>query len=233
MLLLFCDILLACVHQILSQVTFSLMENKCTFVTYIKFFLVTYRLVSKGATLRCPDRETHLLSFISIGSSSLRMVSSVNCVVNIEGFPYFNEICQLIQLWLTSDIPVFPEQFSIRDTSSAHLNCIALDQPGDREWRTKYLCYKPALKRLTITWSRNGEITNQDCVNTRMPHVRSSRLWEKSYLCLPRNSLLKLSWSTDGPLKGKGCLEVRRKGINGEGYFLCGTSKYKKIGVYS
>lgn len=89
MLLRFCDILPACVHQILSQVTFSLMENKCTFVTYIKFFLVTYRLVSKGATLRCPDRETHLLSFISIGSSSLRMVSSVNCVVNIEGFPLF------------------------------------------------------------------------------------------------------------------------------------------------
>lgn len=89
MLLLFCDILPACVHQILSQITFSLMENKFTFVTYIKFFLVTYRLVSKGATLRCPDRETHLLSFISIGSSALRMVSSVYCVVNIEGFPLF------------------------------------------------------------------------------------------------------------------------------------------------
>ncbi|XP_058959559.2 uncharacterized protein [Pocillopora verrucosa] len=139
------------------------------------------------------------------------------------------DIQQMNLMYSCPDIPVFPEQFSIRDTSSAHLNCIALDQPGDREWRTKYLCYKPALKRLTITWSRNGEITNQDCVNTRMPHVRSSRLWEKSYLCLPRNSLLKLSWSTDGPLKGKGCLEVRRKGINGEGYFLCGTSKYKKI----
>lgn len=67
MLLRFCDILPACVHQILSQVTFSLMENKCTFVTYIKFFLVTYRLVSKGATLRCPDRETHFgLSLVSV-----------------------------------------------------------------------------------------------------------------------------------------------------------------------
>lgn len=81
-------------------------------------------------------------------------------------------------------------------------------------------------------WLCNGEIINQDCVNIWMFYVCFLRLWEKSYFCLFCNSLLKLSWLMDGFLKGKGCLEVRRKGINGEGYFLCGIFKYKKIGVY-
>lgn len=133
-------------------------------------------------------------------------------------------------LFFFAEIPVFPDHFSLRSTSSASLSCIAMDQSRDAEWGTRYLCYKPALKKLTITWSRNGEITGQNCVNTRMHYERTAAVWKNSFLCVPRDSLLQLSWSISGPLRGKQCLEIRKTQSNRKGYFLCGTSKYKKIG---
>lgn len=133
-------------------------------------------------------------------------------------------------LFFFAEIPVFPGHFSLRSVSSTSLTCVAMDQSRDTEWKIKYLCYKPALKKLTITWSRNGTIVGQDCTNTRMPYERTSALWENSFLCVPHDSLLKLSWSVSGPIQGKECLEMRTTGRNRRGYFLCGTSKFKKIG---
>ena len=129
-----------------------------------------------------------------------------------------------------ADIPIFPDHFSIQSTSSPFLNCIAIDQSRDKEWRTKYFCYKPALKRLDITWSPNGPIIGQDCINTVMPYERAADLWAHSFLCIPRDSVLKLSWSISGPLKGQKCLVMREGKQRRKSYFLCGKSKYKRIG---
>lgn len=129
-----------------------------------------------------------------------------------------------------AEIPVFPDDFSLRSASSASLSCITIDQPRDTEWGTKYLCYKPALRKLTMTWSRNGAIIGQNCINTRMPYERAASQWKKSFLCVPRDSLLKLSWSISGPLQGEHCLEIRKTRRNSRGYHLCGASKYEKIG---
>ena len=64
-----------------------------------------------------------------------------------------------------------------------------------------------------------------------MPYERAANLWVNSFLCLARDSLLKLSWSISGPLNGQQCLAVRKsKRITSKGYFLCGRSKYNKIG---
>ena len=136
----------------------------------------------------------------------------------------------LIIINFFAEIPVFPDHFSLRSESSTSLSCVAIDQSRDTEWRIKYLCSKPALKKLTITWSPNGEIVGQHCTNTRMPHERAAAVWENSFLCVPHDSLLKLNWSVSGPIPGKECLEVRRTSRNRRGYFLCGTSKFKKIG---
>ena len=139
----------------------------------------------------------------------------------------------LIIITFFAEFPLFPDHFSLRSQSSASLNCIAIDQPRDTEWRVKYLCYKPALKKLTITWSSNGTIVGQHCINTRMPYERAAAVWKNGFLCVPRDSLLNLSWSVSGRIQGKECLEVRRTRKNTRGYFLCGTSKFKKIGELS
>jgi len=130
-----------------------------------------------------------------------------------------------------AEFPVFPHHFSIRTTSPPFLHCIAINQPRDRDWGSKYLCYKPALKKLNITWSPKGKVIGQDCLNTAMPYEPSARLWANSFLCISRDSLLKLSWSLSGPLNGQECLLVREptRGY-GKGYFLCARTKYKKIG---
>jgi len=65
-----------------------------------------------------------------------------------------------------------------------------------------------------------------------MPYERAAAVWENSFLCVPRDSLLELSWSASGPIQGKECLEVRRTRKNTTGYFLCGTPKFKKIGEF-
>lgn len=136
----------------------------------------------------------------------------------------------LIIINFFAEIPVFPDHFSLRSETSTSLICVAIDQPHDTEWSVKYLCYKPALKKLTITWSPNGTIVGQHCINTRMPYERAAAVWENSFLCVPHDSLLKFSWSVSGQVPGKECLEVRRTTRNTRGYFLCGTSKFKKIG---
>ncbi|XP_078368704.1 uncharacterized protein LOC144652532 isoform X2 [Oculina patagonica] len=143
--------------------------------------------------------------------------------------PSESDIKQMNLMYSCPEIPVFPDHFSLRPTSSATLSCVTIDQPRDSEWGTKYLCYEPALKKLTITWSRNGPIIGQNCTNTRMPYESTAALWKNSYLCVPRDSLLKLSWSVSGQLHGKQCLEIRKTRRNTRGYFLCGTSKYEKI----
>jgi len=139
------------------------------------------------------------------------------------------DIKEMNLLYSCPEIPVFPDHFSLRSETSTSLICVAIDQPRDTEWRVKYLCYKPALKKLTITWSPNGTIVGQHCINTRMPYERAAAVWENSFLCVPHDSLLKFSWSVSGQVPGKECLEVRRTTRNTRGYFLCGTSKFKKI----
>lgn len=133
-------------------------------------------------------------------------------------------------LFLFADIPIFPDHFSIQSTSLPFFNCIAIDQSRDTEWRTKYLCYKPALKRLNITWSPNGAIIGQDCINTVMPYESTAELWARSFLCMPRDSVLILSWSISSPLNGQKCLVMREGKRSRKSYFLCGKSRYKKIG---
>ena len=129
-----------------------------------------------------------------------------------------------------SEFPVFPDHFSLRSESSTSLSCVAIDQPGDKEWRVKYLCYKPALKKMTIAWSRSGTIVGQQCTNTRMPNEGAAAVWENSFLCVPQDSFLKFSWSVSGRIRGKECVEMRKTRRNIRGYFLCGTSKFQKIG---
>lgn len=145
-------------------------------------------------------------------------------------YPSKLDIKEMNLLYSCPEFPVFPHHFSIRTTSPPFLHCIAINQPRDRDWGSKYLCYKPALKKLNITWSPKGKVIGQDCLNTAMPYEPSARLWANSFLCISRDSLLKLSWSLSGPLNGQECLLVREptRGY-GKGYFLCARTKYKKI----
>jgi len=101
----------------------------------------------------------------------------------------------LTTIVLVPDIPLFPKHFSLRSTSSPYLNCIAMNQSQDTEWGVKYLCYRASMKKLHLSWSSNGPIRGQDCINTAMPYERTARLWNNSFLCLPRYRLLKLRWS--------------------------------------
>jgi len=139
------------------------------------------------------------------------------------------DIKQMNILYSCPEIPIFPDHFSLRFESSTSLSCVAIDQPRDREWRKKYLCHKPSLKKLTITWSRKGTIVGQQCTNTPMPYESAAAVWQNSFICIPRDSFLKLSWSVSGQMQGKECLEMRRTRGNIRGYFLCGTSKFQKI----
>lgn len=125
------------------------------------------------------------------------------------------------------DTPIFPDHFSIQSTSPPFLNCIAIRQLRDTEWGTKYLCYKSALKKCNITWSPDGPVEGQECINTVMPYERSAKFWANSFLCMPRDSVLKLSWSISRPLNELKCL-VMRKGR--QTYFLCGKFKHRKMG---
>ena len=128
-----------------------------------------------------------------------------------------------------SEVPVFPDHFSI-GSARPNLECNAINQSRDAEWGTRFLCYKPTLQRLNITWSQNGPITGLDCINTVMPFENAAELWNTSYLCVSRNSLLKFRWSVSRPIRGLGCLEVRERKRTRKGYFLCGVPRHKKIG---
>lgn len=86
------------------------------------------------------------------------------------------------------------------------------------------------MKKLHLSWSSNGPIRGQDCINTAMPYERTAKLWNNSFLCLPRDSLLKLRWSVSGELKGWGCLFMRNGQHARTRYLLCGKTKYEKSG---
>ena len=133
-------------------------------------------------------------------------------------------------IFLFTEFPIFPDHFSILSTSPPFYNCIKIDQPRDLQWETKFLCYKPALKTLTIIWSNDGPITGQECINTAMPYERGARFWTNSFLCLPRQSVLRLTWSISRPLNGQKCLVIREGKLTRRRYFLCGKMKYEKIG---
>lgn len=126
---------------------------------------------------------------------------------------------------LFSEFPIFPDHFSVQSTAPPYYNCIKIDQPRDREWGTRYLCYKPALKNFNIKWSNDGPITGHDCVNTIMPYERNATIWANSFLCVPQSSVLRLIWSTR-PLNRRKCLAMRER----RSYLLCGELKYGKIG---
>jgi len=66
-----------------------------------------------------------------------------------------------------------------------------------------------------------------------MPYESAAAVWQNSFICIPRDSFLKLSWSVSGQMQGKECLEMRRTRGNIRGYFLCGTSKFQKIGEFN
>lgn len=134
----------------------------------------------------------------------------------------------LTTIVLVPEIPLFPKHFSLRSTSSPYLNCIAMNQSQDTEWGVKYLCYRTSMKKLHLSWSSNGSIGGQDCINTAMPYERTAKLWNNSFLCLPRDSLLKLRWSVSGELKGWGCLFMRNGQLARTRYLLCGKTKYQK-----
>lgn len=136
----------------------------------------------------------------------------------------------LTTIVLVPEIPLFPKHFSLRSTSSPYLNCIAMNQSQDTEWGVKYLCYRTSMKKLHLSWSSNGPIGGQDCINTAMPYERTAKLWNNSFLCLPRDSLLKLRWSVSGELKGWGCLFMRNGQHARTRYLLCGKTKYQKNG---
>ena len=136
----------------------------------------------------------------------------------------------LTTIVLVPEIPLFPKHFSLRSTSSPYLNCIAMNQSQDTEWGVKYLCYRTSMKKLHLSWSSNGPIGGQDCINTAMPYERTAKLWNNSFLCLPRDSLLKLRWSVSGELKGWGCLFMRNGQHARTRYLLCGKTKYEKSG---
>ena len=105
-----------------------------------------------------------------------------------------------------------------------------MNQSQDTEWGVKYLCYRTSMKKLHLSWSSNGPIGGQDCINTAMPYQRTAKLWNNSFLCLPRDSLLKLRWSVSGELKGWGCLFMRNGQHARTRYLLCGKTKYEKSG---
>lgn len=105
-----------------------------------------------------------------------------------------------------------------------------MNQSQDTEWGVKYLCYRTSMKKLHLSWSSNGPIGGQDCINTAMPYERTAKLWNNSFLCLPRDSLLKLRWSVSGELKGWGCLFMRNGQHARTRYLLCGKTKYEKSG---
>lgn len=151
---------------------------------------------------------------------------------NIQRFggliPSKLDIKQMNLLYSCSEIPLFPKHFSLRSTSSPYLNCIAMNQSQDTEWGVKYLCYRTSMKKLHLSWSSNGPIGGQDCINTAMPYERTAKLWNNSFLCLPRDSLLKLRWSVSGELKGWGCLFMRNGQHARTRYLLCGKTKYEK-----
>ena len=66
-----------------------------------------------------------------------------------------------------------------------------------------------------------------------MSYESAAAVWEYSFLCVPHDSWLKLSWSVSGPINGNECLELRRTTKNTRGYYLCGTSKFDKIGEFN
>lgn len=134
------------------------------------------------------------------------------------------DIIQMNLMYSCPEFPIFPDHFSVQSTAPSFYNCIKIDQPRDREWGTRYLCYKPALKNFNIKWSRDGPITGHDCINTIMPYERSAAIWANSFLCVPQSSVLRLIWSTR-PLNGRKCLAMRER----RSYFLCGELKYGKI----
>lgn len=144
-------------------------------------------------------------------------------------FPSRLDIKQVNLMYSCTEFPIFPDHFSILSTSPPFYNCIKIDQPRDLQWETKFLCYKPALKTLTIIWSNDGPITGQECINTAMPYERGARFWANSFLCLPRQSVLRLTWSISRPLNGQKCLVIREGKLTRRRYFLCGKMKYEKI----
>ena len=127
--------------------------------------------------------------------------------------------------------PKFPQDFTVRSSPIDNNVCITLNETRDQHWGTRYICYKPTIKKMNVTWSRVGRIRGLECVNTRMPFERAARYWYRTYLCVPSKEMFKFYWSIYGRMRNRACLKIRdnRRG----GYYLCALKKHREIGEYT
>ena len=85
------------------------------------------------------------------------------------------------------------------------MNCTGLKESADpHSWNNNYLCTS---EDLGIRFKTAGVIQDMDCTNLNEESDREGT-WFDNYLCLPKSSAFKFTWSSEGPIAGKECLSM-------------------------
>jgi len=83
-------------------------------------------------------------------------------------------------------------------------NCVNVDEPSDPDtWKDNYFCSDADVG---MKWSYAGPIADMDCTAVTEASEEQSAAWSDNYLCLPKGSPFKFSWSSAGPIDGKSCV---------------------------
>jgi hypothetical protein len=71
--------------------------------------------------------------------------------------------------------------------ASTGIECVKLEEPADTEgtWHDNYICHKPAVTGVSISWSYMGPIPGQHCVAFNEPSDAVGT-WYDNYLCFNR-----------------------------------------------
>ncbi len=83
--------------------------------------------------------------------------------------------------------------------------CVWINEEMDpHTWTDNYLCSD---SNQGIQWSNAGPIWGMRCTQIYEPAEPEGHTWGDNYLCVPTSSSLQFSWSIDGPILGKQCVQ--------------------------
>jgi len=118
--------------------------------------------------------------------------------------------------------PKFPDDFYVSyDGVPKGYHCILIYQFllwGSYKESNTYFCWKHETKDPEIEWSHKGMIDGMRCVHIFEP--THEELTKNTYLCVPKSSPLRFSWSYDGALSTN-CIQFKSKGNYWGDNYLC------------